>query len=366
MRAVVDAKEFSKALDKVSKVLGASKYIPALREVMVRFSGGRCVLTGTDMDTWLTVEVPAQGDDLAFVFYRTASIVKACRRFDGDLTLELTETGEGRERQLRLCMSCGDRAGEFHAMFPEDHPAMPELEPEQSFSANVSSLMERINRIKYATLKPSEDTRACCTSIQFSGSRIYCLDGLRAAWSTDEALSVPKPFMVTAAPLEHLKLFSKQDVSVNLCKWYIDITDGSMHLVTRLAEAMPYDLDSAVPTEFQEEVYVSPDEFLTELAYLKELMPSGQKPYIRFCGGSLLTQADGCRYQTKIWLDGKSEMEIGFDLNHMVDALRQFKGESHVRIKLTGPLSPIILEAEGRGDCALVLPVRQKYVPRAA
>ncbi len=366
MRAVVDAKGFSKALDKVSKALGKSKYIPALKEVMVRFSGGRCVLTGTDMDTWLTAEVPAQGNDFAFVFYRTASIVKACRRFDGDLTLELTETGEGRDRQLKLCMSCGNRAGEFHAMFSEDHPAMPELEPEQSFSVNVSSLMERISRIKYAALKPSEDTRACCTSIQFSGSRIYCLDGLRAAWSTDEALSVPKPFMVTAAPLEHLKLFGKQDVSVNLCKRYIDITDGSMHLVTRLAEAELYDLDSAVPTEFQEEVYVSPDEFLTELAYLKELMPSGQKPYIRFCGGSLLTQADGCRYQTKIWLDGKSEMEIGFDLNHMVDALRQFKGESHVRIKLTGPLSPIILEAEGRGDCALVLPVRQKYVPRAA
>ena len=250
MRAVVDAKAFSKAL-------GKSKYIPALKEAMVRFSGGRCVLTGTDMNTWLTVEIPAQGDDFAFVFYRTANIAKACRRFDEELTLELTETGEGRKRQLRLCMSCGNRVGEFHALFPEEYPTMPELEPEHSFSANASSLMERINRIKYATLKPSEDTRSYCTSIQFSGSRIYCLDGLRAAWSTDGALSVPKPFMVTAAPLEHLKFFGKQDVSVNLCKWYIDITDGSMHLVTRLAEAMPYDLDIAVPTEFQEEVYVS-------------------------------------------------------------------------------------------------------------
>ena len=183
MRAVVNAKEFSKALEKVSKALGKSKYIPALKEAMVRFSGGRCVLTGTDMNTWLTVEIPAQGDDFAFVFYRTANIAKACRRFDEELTLELTETGEGRKRQLRLCMSCGNRVGEFHALFPEEYPTMPELEPEHSFSANASSLMERINRIKYATLKPSEDTRACCTSIQFSGSRIYCLDGLRAAWS---------------------------------------------------------------------------------------------------------------------------------------------------------------------------------------
>ena len=77
MRAVVDAKGFSKALDKVSKALGKSKYIPALKEVMVRFSGGRCVLTGTDMDTWLTAEVPAQGNDFAFVFYRTAMTVNS-------------------------------------------------------------------------------------------------------------------------------------------------------------------------------------------------------------------------------------------------------------------------------------------------
>ena len=119
MRAVVDAKAFSKALDKVSKALGKSKYIPALKEAMVRFSGGRCVLTGTDMNTWLTVEIPAQGDDFAFVFYRTANIAKACRRFGEELTLELTETGEGRKRQLRLCMSCGNRVGEFHALFPD-------------------------------------------------------------------------------------------------------------------------------------------------------------------------------------------------------------------------------------------------------
>ena len=80
----------------------------------------------------------------------------------------------------------------------------------------------------------------------------------------------------------------------------------------------------------------------------------------------MLLQADGYRHQTKICLEGKSETELGFNLNHLADALRQFKGESRVRMKLTGPLSPIILEAEGRGDCALVLPVRRKYVPRAA
>lgn len=77
MRAVVDAKEFSKALDKVSKAVRKSKYIPVLEEVLVQFRNGRCVLTGTDLETWLTAEIPARGDDFAFIFYRTASAVKA-------------------------------------------------------------------------------------------------------------------------------------------------------------------------------------------------------------------------------------------------------------------------------------------------
>ena len=43
-----------------------------------------------------------------------------------------------------------------------------------------------------------------------------------------------------------------------------------------------------------------------------------------------------------------------------MDALKQFKGEPRVRIKLSSPISPVILEAEGRGDRALLLPVRMK------
>lgn len=42
----------------------------------------------------------------------------------------------------------------------------------------------------------------------------------------------------------------------------------------------------------------------------------------------------------------------------MKDALTQFKGEPCVRMKLTSGIGPIIIEAEGRNDFAMVLPVR--------
>ena len=40
------------------------------------------------------------------------------------------------------------------------------------------------------------------------------------------------------------------------------------------------------------------------------------------------------------------------------DALRQFKDAPSVQIKVNSSISPFIIEAEGRGDLAMVCPVR--------
>ena len=49
----------------------------------------------------------------------------------------------------------------------------------------------------------------------------------------------------------------------------------------------------------------------------------------------------------------------------MIDALRQFRGEDQVKVKVNSPMAPIVLEAEGRGDFALVLTVRFKAAAAA-
>ena len=81
-RAVVDAKEFSHAMSKISKVLKKCA-IPILEEVCLQIQNGRCTLTATDLETWLTAELPASGDDMFFAFRKTKDILRACSHFDG-------------------------------------------------------------------------------------------------------------------------------------------------------------------------------------------------------------------------------------------------------------------------------------------
>ena len=75
-RIVVDARAFSDAMAKVSRVLKKSP-LPILGEICVSVRDGICTLTATDLETWITARLPVQGDDLTFVFNRTKDVMKA-------------------------------------------------------------------------------------------------------------------------------------------------------------------------------------------------------------------------------------------------------------------------------------------------
>lgn len=365
MRAKVDAKEFVQALDKVSGLIRKSP-IPALNGVLVQFEEGACTLTATNLESWLSVKVPAQGDSFACLLSRPRETARAFRQFDGDLVLEQTETGEGSKRRLKLALSCGPRSAELTAYPPEDFPKRPEWEPGHSFTANAAQLYARVERVKYAAAVPDPKHEASRSSIQFSESRIYTVDGYRLACDTDAALSVPVPFMAPPDVLTHLKLFGNRDVEIRLGDRYAMATDGAVLLMFRLPEGVLFQIDRAIPNRFLTEFYVSPAEFLGELAYLKQSLRGNGPFLVRFSDGALYSESGGERYATKIEADGCKSVTFGFNLAYMADAMEQFKKEQLVKMKFNGPMGPIVIEAEGRGDYALVLPVRLKENSQAA
>ena len=136
------------------------------------------------------------------------------------------------------------------------------------------------------------------------------------------------------------------------------MTDGVTTIIFHLPEGELFKLDSAIPGKFLAEFYVSPREFLGELAYLKQALRGKSQYVVRFSEGSLSTGSGGEWFATKINAAGSNSVVFGFKLDFMVDALEQFKKEPCVKLKFSGPLGPIIMEAEGRNDFAMVLPVR--------
>lgn len=354
MRAIVDAKAFSEALNSVSKLLPKST-VPILECVLIRLEKGLCSLTASDLSTYLTLELPAQGDDFSFALQKPLTAVKACRYFKGELALELTGNDP---KYPEAVFTCGQRSGRFDAYPAEEYPELPKQEELVSFTANAADLLKRIERVKYAVREPQGFSyRADQTCVQFSGNDVFCLDGYRAACDTDPALTFPRPFMTWGKSLAYLKLMGGRDVTVRVGINHIWLASDAVTICCPNEGVDTFRLMDAVPKRFQEEFYVSPKDFLRELDYLDGFQPKRKSP-VRFCGGKMALKDVMDRCSTSVEIEGESGIPFGFDPRFMRDALKQFGGEKRVKVKLSGEIGPIILEAEGRNDFAMVLPVR--------
>ena len=356
LRATVDAKAFSEALKSIVPVLRNS-VVPILEEVKVQFSDGRCILTATDLNTWIIREIPASGENFSFVFSRTKKAERACRCFDGCLTMELTEDSSHKDNGGFVHLSCGSRSAEFDTHSTELYPDVPDVKGDVSFTSNAVSLLERIDRVSYATLKSEQSSRESTACVEFSGSQVFALDGCRAAWDDGETV-FPQPFLVRSAFLHHLKVFGSRQVEFRFSKPWLSVTDGDTTVIFQTTDSEPYHLKSAIPQEYLEEFSVSPREFLAELNYLKDVLPTTRTPYVYLRGNELLMQVHDRKYSTAIKISRTGDTTIGFNLHYLRDALSQFKSEERVMIKISGVHSPVVIEAEGRSDCAMVLPVR--------
>ena len=130
MKNSVDAAAFYKAMTALLDIPTKSS-IRALREIKVAFDANQCVLSATDLNTWMSVTLPASGDSFDFVFRNSANIQKICRHYDGALELELQQ----REDEFFLTMRSGSKGGEFPVYDTKDCPAWPKLEVKQTYTS---------------------------------------------------------------------------------------------------------------------------------------------------------------------------------------------------------------------------------------
>lgn len=364
MRAKADASTFLTALKKVSQILRKSS-IPVLEGVHICFQDGQCALTGTNMDTWIVAELPAEGDHFACVLSHPEVVEEVCRHFAGSLTLELSETGDEKHHRLIATLSCGVRVAEFDAYPGEDYPDSPAINGDVAFSANAAKLLERVGKVSYAAQKPTQETPAMRSCVQFSGSWVYALDGARAAWD-DGTETVPQPFLLYAESLRFLRVFGDAQVEFSFSPPRLFVTDGRTTIIYRMVEGQPFNLEKAIPRTYIETFSVCPQAFLSELHYLKAAAPKTRTLYVYLQGKELLMPVNGKKFKTVLDIERTGDTEIGFNLNYVADALKPFAKVKSVTIKISGSHTPVVIEAEGRSDHALVLPLRNSSAYAAA
>lgn len=358
MRSSVNAAAFYKAMTALMEVPSKSS-IRVLREIKVAFDANQCVLSATDLNTWMSVTLPASGDSFDFVFRNSANIQKVCRHFDGTLELELQQRGD----ESFLTMRSGGKGGEFAVYDTEDCPTWPEFEAKQSYTANAANILKCVKQVKYAV--DLRSTRPEYQGVLFQNKHIWAVEGHRAACCDDGGLSVEKPFTVAVPALEHLKVFGNTDIQIDVNERCVTFRNEWIRLTAHcVPNATPLIYENIVPQSWKEEFCFHRKDFVQALKYLLACIGKTDKPYVRFENGLLTLRAKDCLYKAAVSISAESSIIFGFDARFMLDALTQFEKQDLVTMRLTSPLGAILLVAGN--SSAIVLPIRLKEEQKAA
>ena len=358
MRRSVDAAAFYKAMTALLDIPTKSS-IRALREIKVAFDANQCVLSATDLNTWMSVTLPASGDSFDFVFRNSASIQKICRHFDGELELELQQRGD----ESFLTMRSGGKGGEFPVYDTKDCPVWPEFKVRQTYAANAAKILACVKQVKYAV--SPHNTKPEYQGVLFQNRHIWAVEGHRAGCCDDGGLDVETPFTVGVPALEQLKAFGAADMQISVAdEWVLFQNEHVRLLAKRILNVTPMTYESVVPQKWNEEFCFHRKDFVQALKYLLACMERNDKPYVRFQNGNLSLHANGCLYKAEVPISAESSIVVGFDARFMLDALTQFEKQDMVTMRLTSPLGAISLIAGS--SSAIVLPVRLREEQKAA
>ena len=358
MRSSVDAAAFYKAMTALMEVPSKSS-IEVLREIKAEFTGDQCVLSATDLNTWMSVTLPASGDSFGFVFRNSANIQKICRHYDGALELELQQRGD----ESFLTMRSGSKGGEFPVYDTKDCPVWPKLEVKQTYAANAAKLLACVKQVKYAV--GSRNVRPEYQGVLFQNKHIWAVEGHRAGCCDDGGLDVEPSFVVGVPELEQLKAFGSTEIQIDVAEdWVLFRNEHVRLLAKRIPNDQPLTYERVVPQNWNEEFSFHRKDFVQALKYLLACIGKADKPYVRFENGLLTISAKNCLYKASVPLSRESSIVIGFDARFMLDALTQFEKQERVTMRLTGSLSAILLIAGN--SSAIVLPVRLKEEQKAA
>lgn len=256
----------------------------------------------------------------------------------------------------------------------EDYPELPDVSAGRSVRIPQLALKELISGTIFAV--SDNQGRPIHTGVRFEVEEdsisAIAVDGFRLArrtfhpeTPTDRILS----FVVPAAGLKEVEKIltdSDEEASFTLGPRHILFEIGSATLVCRLLEGEFLDWRRVVPTDCPVKLCAHVSDLAASIERVGLIVSEKYKSPVRcvFSDQVLLlktnTTIGAAEDRCAIAGDGK-ELEIGFNVRYLADALRAIPSEE-VILELTNGLSPIILTpADKKYDYSyMVLPVRIK------
>ena len=367
MRFTCEKNMLVQALNIASRAVASKSSLSVIEGILCR-ANENLSFTGYNMETGITYTVEADISDAGQCILPAKLFGDIIRRLpEGPVTVVVDES-------YKVSIRAGFASFTISAESANDYPELPDVGAGRNVQIPQNKLKELISGTIFAVSE--NQGRPIHTGVKFEVEEdsisAIAVDGFRLARRTYHP-EVPTgrqlSFVVPAAGLKEVEKIltdSEETAVFSLGTKHILFEIGSATLVCRLLEGDFLDWRRVVPTNCPIKLCAHVSDLAASIERVGLIVSEKYKSPVRcvFSNQVLLlktnTTIGAAEDRCAIAGDG-NELEIGFNVRYLADALRVIPSEEVV-LELTNGLSPIVLTpAEDKYDYSyMVLPVRIK------
>ena len=366
MRFTCEKSMLVTGLNITGRTVAQKSTLSAIEGILCR-AGNDLSLTGYNMETAITYSIDAEITEIGECILPARLFGDIIRRLpEGPVTVTV-------DSLYKVHIRAGYASFNISAEPADDYPELPDVDSGRAIAVPQSALKELISGTIFAV---SENTgRPIHTGVKFEIEddtvSAIAVDGFRLARRTyhcEEPTGRTLSFVVPAQGLKELeKILSEDgDVHFTLGNKHILYQLENATLICRLLEGDFLDWRRVVPTGCPIKLVTQVSDLASSIERVGLIVSEKYKSPVRCVFGNQELQLktnntlgvaeDRCT----IAGDGK-ELEIGFNVRYLADALRAIP-DDEVVMELTNGLSPIVFTpVDSKHDFSyMVLPVRIK------
>ncbi|RIH85219.1 DNA polymerase III subunit beta [Meiothermus luteus] len=360
MEVRIPKRTLAEGLSLLERIIPSRSSNPILTYLPIELSEQSLILRGTNGEVDLEVKLPAETQGSGRVLVPAQTFFQIVRSAPGELVELVLREGE----RLEL------RSGAFSTQLSTTNPdGYPELLFALGDGGRIvaARLAQAITRVRYAA--STEEYRAIFRGVQLEmspqGLRAVASDGYRLArYDLPMELSTRKLVVPAKSADEIVRVFKDKEEEVVFAVREGSLTLGSdsLRMSVKLMEGEFPDYERVIPQGFVMEALLKAEalrESLRRVAVLSDR--NNHRVNLLFSRESLTIDAEGDygrgREELPLEATGEPQLMVAYNAQYLIDALGPIEGT--VRVRLSGPTSPTLLQAvEDEGYLAVVVPLR--------
>jgi DNA polymerase-3 subunit beta len=367
MRFTITRENLLQGLGAVAGSIPSRTTLPVLSNILIEAEDGGVRMSGTDLDTAVSVRVAADVGEPGAITAPAKKLQEIARELPG--AVEFTTQGDA------INIASGRTKYRLNGLPKDEFPAFPKVDFADSWRVTGTDLQRLINSVSFAA--STEETRPILNGVLWQlgegEMRMVATNGHRLAKMTLPVESAdgsvpPGDFIVHPRALAQVqRLFRPDDnVEVGRSENHIGFRGSDVQIFTRLIEGPYPNYEQVIPRDNDKHM-VADKGALQSAVRRMAIVASDQTHRIRLSlGGSMLRFAvetpdvGTATEELPVEYDGEP-LEIGFNAQYLLELLK-YMPTDEVRMSFKAPERAATMNPIGNEDTpdylCLVMPLR--------